>query len=129
RFLAQAGHTDGGRAAGERLLADATSRDVRAWLASLHARGLDAVSVSRKLAAVRSLYRFLARRGVVRRNPAREVRAPRVARKLVTFLPADEAAAVVDARGLGGAARARDVAILEMLYATGRRVSELAGLD
>jgi len=111
------------------LMLAATMRDVRAWLAALHARGLDAVSVARKLAAVRSLYRFLARRGVMRRNPARDVRAPRLARKLVTFLPADEAAAVVDARGLGGDARARDVAILEMLYATGLRVSELAGLD
>src|SRR2546428_2145067 len=106
---------------------DATARDVRAWLALLHARGLDAVSVGRKLAAVRSFYRFLARRGVVRRNPAREVRAPRPARKLVTFLPAAEAAAVVDARGLAGAARDRDVAVLEMLYATGLRVSGLAG--
>ena len=84
------------------LMLAATMRDVRAWLAALHARGLDAVSVARKLAAVRSLYRFLARRGVMRRNPARDVRAPRLARKLVTFLPADEAAAVVDARGLGG---------------------------
>ena len=108
---------------------DATARDVRAWLASLHARGLDATSVGRKLAAVRSLYRFLARRGVVRRNPGREVRAPRPARKLVTFLPAEEATAVVDARGMGGASRERDVAILEMLYATGLRVSELTGLD
>jgi integrase/recombinase XerC len=113
----------------QRLVTPATGRDVRAWLASLHARGLDPVSVGRKLAAVRSLYRFLARRGVVRRNPAREVQAPRPARKLVTFLPADEAAAVVDARGLAGAARDRDVAVLEMLYATGLRVSELAGLD
>jgi integrase/recombinase XerC len=110
-------------------VADATARDVRAWLAALHTRGLDAVSVGRKLAAVRSLYRFLGRRGVVRRNPAREVRAPRPARKLVSFLPADEAGAVVDARGLGGASRERDVAVLEMLYATGLRVSELAGLD
>ena len=108
---------------------DATARDVRAWLASLHARGLDATSVGRKLAAVRSLYRFLARRGVVRHNPGREVRAPRPARKLVTFLPAEEATAVVDARGMGGASRERDVAILEMLYATGLRVSELTGLD
>jgi integrase/recombinase XerC len=108
---------------------DATARDVRAWLASLHAQGLDAASIGRKLAAVRSLYRFLGRRGVVRRNPAREVRAPRLSRKLVTFLPPDEAEAVVDARGLAGDARERDVALLEMLYATGLRVSELAGLD
>ena len=107
----------------------ADARAVRGWLAALHARGLDPASVARKLAAVRSFYRFLLRRGVVERNPARELRSPRLTRKLVGFLPIDEAAAVVGARGLGGAARARDVAILELLYATGLRVSELAGLD
>jgi len=128
-FLSGPGGPDPPPPALQRLVTRATGRDVRAWLASLHARALDAVSVGRKLAAVRSLYRFLARRGVVRRNPAREVRAPRPARKLVTFLPPEEAAAVVDAHGLGGAARERDVAVLEMLYATGLRVSELAGLD
>jgi integrase/recombinase XerC len=121
RFMAGSGR--------EGALVDATTRDVRAWLAALHGRGLDPVSITRKLAAVRSLYRFLARRGIVRRNPGREVRAPRPARKLVTFLPTQEANAVVDARGLGGDARERDVAVLEMLYATGLRVSELAGLD
>jgi len=126
RFVAQSERAD---AVAARLVLGATTRDVRAWLAALHGRGLDAVSVARKLAAVRSLYRFLARRGVVRRNPAREVRAPRVARRLVTFLPTDEAKAMVDARALGGDARERDVAVLEMLYATGLRVSELAGLD
>jgi integrase/recombinase XerC len=112
-----------------RTVAGATARDVRAWLAALHGHGLDPVSIGRKLAAVRSLYRFLARRGVVERNPARQVRAPRPTRKLVSFLPAEEAAAVMDARGTSGAARARDAAVLEMLYATGLRVSELAGLD
>ncbi len=128
RFLAQgSGRDDDARR--ERLVPDATSRDVRAWLASLHARGLDAVSVGRKLAAIRSLYRFLARRGAVRRNPAREVRAPRPARKLVTFLPMAEAEAVVDGRAVAGSARERDVAVLELLYATGLRVSELCGLD
>jgi integrase/recombinase XerC len=110
-------------------LADVTARDVRGWLAALHAAGLDAVSVARKLAAVRSLFRFLVRRGVVARNPAREVRAPRLGRKLVAFLPIDEATAVVEARHVGGASRARDVAIVELLYATGLRVSELTGLD
>jgi integrase/recombinase XerC len=129
RFLLQAERDEASPATADRLILNATARDVRAWLAALHARGLDAASVARKLAAVRSLYRFLARRGAVRRNPAREVRAPRVARKLVTFLPGDEAQALVEARGLAGNARERDVAILEMLYATGLRVSELAGLD
>ena len=104
-------------------------RAVRGWLAALHGRGLDPVSVARKLAAVRSFYRFLVRRSVVERNPARELRGPRPTRKLVSFLPIDEATAVVGAKGLGGPARTRDVAILELLYATGLRVSELAGLD
>src|SRR5262249_3632013 len=113
----------------QRVVIAATSRDVRAWLAALHARGLDPRSLTRKLAAVRSLYRFLARRGVMRRNPGRDVRAPRPSRKLVTFLPTDEANAVVDGRGLAGDTRDRDVAVLEMLYATGLRVSELASLD
>jgi integrase/recombinase XerC len=104
-------------------------RAVRGWLAALHRRGLDPASVARKLAAVRSFYRFLVRRGGVERNPAREVRGPRLTRKLVSFLPIDEATALVGARGLAGAARTRDVAILELLYATGLRVSELASLD
>ena len=104
-------------------------RAVRGWLAALHRRGLDPTSVARKLAAVRSFYRLLVRRGVVERNPAREVRGPRPARKLAGFLPIDETDALVGARALAGAARERDVAILEMLYATGLRVSELAGLD
>jgi integrase/recombinase XerC len=101
------------------------SRTVRAFLASLHARGIDRVSVARKLAAVRSFFRFLVRRGVLESNPARQVAAPRLPRKLVTFLPIDEAAVMMDAPG----ARVRDHAILEMLYASGLRVSELAGLD
>src|SRR5207244_11865689 len=62
-------------------------------------------------------------------NPAREARSPRQPRKLVTFLPIDEATQLVDGRALGGTSRTRDVAILETLYATGVRVSELAGLD
>jgi integrase/recombinase XerC len=112
--------------------ADFTTADfktVRAWLASLHARGLAPASVARKLAALRSCFRFLVRRGVIERNPAREARSPRQPRRLVTFLPIDEATQLVDGRALGGRSRARDVAILETLYATGLRVSELAGLD
>ena len=109
--------------------AAADVRAIRGWLAALHARGLDAVSVARKLAAVRSFYRFLVRRGTVPGNPARELRGPRTTRKLVSFLPIDEAHALVGGRALGGPSRDRDIAILELLYATGLRVSELAGLD
>jgi integrase/recombinase XerC len=110
-------------------LAAADSRAVRGWLAALHARGLEPASVGRKLAALRSCFRFLVRRGVVERNPAREVRGPRQPRKLVSFLPPDEAVQLVEGRAVGGAARERDLAILELLYASGLRVSELSGLD
>jgi len=107
------------------VLLDVDARTVRAWLARLHVLGLDPVSIGRKLAAVRSLYRFLVRRAVLDRNPAREVRGPRPGRKLAAFLPVDETAVLLD----GGGADARARAVLEVLYATGLRVSELAGLD
>ena len=110
-------------------LTAADSRTVRAWLAALHARGLDPASIGRKLAALRSCCRFLVRRGVIERNPARDVRGPRPPRKLVSFLPVDEAAQLVEGRAVAGATRPRDVAILELLYASGLRVSELSGLD
>jgi integrase/recombinase XerC len=110
-------------------LGEVDTRTIRGYLAHLHARALDATTIARKLAAVRSWFRFLVRRGVLERNVAREVRGPRPPRKLVSFLPIDEAVALMGAKTSGGAARARDTAVLELLYATGLRVSELAGLD
>ncbi|MGH7388857.1 MAG: tyrosine-type recombinase/integrase [Candidatus Rokuibacteriota bacterium] len=107
------------------VLSGLDARLVRAWLARLHARGLDPVSVARKLAALRSWLRFCVRRGLLPRNPALDVRGPRLGRKLVSFLPIDEAMTLMD----GGDATDRDRAVLELLYATGLRVSELTGLD
>src|SRR6185503_11089259 len=83
--------------------------------------------VARKLAAIRSWFRFLRRRGVVAANPAQQIRGPRLPHKLVSFLPIDETVALMETRA--GGATARDVAIVELLYASGLRVSELVGLD
>ena len=110
-------------------LRDIDTRAVRAYLARLHGRGLDAVSVARKLASLRSWFRFLVRRGILERNVAREVRGPRLPQRLASFLPIDEAMTLMEARAVGGPERLRDVALLELLYATGLRVSEVAGLD
>ena len=110
-------------------LRDIDTRAVRAYLARLHGRGLDAVSVARKLASLRSWFRFLVRRGILERNVAREVRGPRLPQRLASFLPIDEAMTLMEARAVGGPERPRDVALLELLYATGLRVSEVAGLD
>ena len=105
------------------------TRTIRGYLAHLHGRGLDATTIARKLAAVRSWFRFLVRRGVLERNVARDVRGPRPPKKLVSFLPIDEAVALMDAKAGDRTARARDTAVLELLYATGLRVSELSSLD
>jgi tyrosine recombinase XerC len=110
-------------------LGAADARAVRGWLAALHARGLQPASVGRRLAALRSCFRFLVRRGLVELNPAREIRGPRQPRRLASFLPIDEATELVEARALAGPTRERDRAILELLYASGLRVSELSGLD
>src|SRR5262249_9592157 len=65
----------------------ADTRLVRAWMASLYQRRLAKSSMSRKLACVRSWFRFLARRRLIAQNPARQVRSPRPANRLPSFLP------------------------------------------
>ncbi|MGH7366868.1 MAG: tyrosine recombinase XerC [Candidatus Rokuibacteriota bacterium] len=105
------------------------TRMVRAFLARLHRRRLAKATIARKLAAVRSCFRFLARRGALEVNPARQVRSPRLGRRLPSFLPVDEAAALLSPAPEPSRAGARDRALLELLYASGLRVAEGCGLD
>jgi integrase/recombinase XerC len=115
-FLAREGRSE---------LAGVDGRLIRRFLAGLHQRRLERGSVARKLAAVRSYLRFMVRRGHAERNAAREVDSPRLPRKLVSFLPIDEVHALLE----GPAPSTRDHALLELLYASGLRVSEVVGLD
>jgi integrase/recombinase XerC len=115
-------------AVGLREAADVDARAIRAYLAHLHRRGLAPASIARQLAALRSWLRFLVRRGVLAGNGARLVRSPRLPRRLAAFLPIDDAVPLVEGRALAGTARERDLAMLELLYASGLRVSELTGL-
>jgi len=105
------------------------TRSVRAYLASLHQRGLAKSSIGRKLASVRSCLRFLARRGVIEQSPARAVRSPRPPRRLPSFLPKDESKQLLDRAPGPSVTGCRDHALLELLYATGIRVAECCGLD
>jgi site-specific recombinase XerD len=105
---------------------------VRAYLGLLADRGLAASSVGGRLAAVRSLYRHALRQGTIETDPLVGVRAPRRPSRLPRVLSVDEAATLVTAP-MRGTARddalaRRDAAMLELLYATGMRISELAGL-
>jgi integrase/recombinase XerC len=111
-----------------RLLA-ATRVDIRAYLACLKRRGVKKSSVMRKLAAIRTLYRYLWRDGVIPASPAAGVATPKQEKPLPRALSVDAAKAVVEApQGMGGRAL-RDRAVLETFYSTGARLSELAGLN
>ena len=108
---------------------DVDARALRGYLAWLHGRGLAKSSIARKLAAVRSCFRFLTRRGALPANPARHVRTPRLGRRLPSFLPKDESKDLLDTTFEDTDAGRRDRALLELLYACGLRVAECCGLD
>jgi integrase/recombinase XerC len=110
-------------------LGSATHRLLRRWLAHLQTRGYARSTIARKAASARSLYRYLTRKGFVEANPASLLAAPKTAALLPAVLKPSEAAALVEAPVGEDPVGLRDRAILELLYATGLRVSELCGLD
>ena len=110
-------------------IANVDARLLRQYLAWLYEAGLSRVSIARKLAAIRSCLAFLVRRGGFLKNPGREVGTPRLPKRLASFLPVDEAQALLELPSPASTVGSRDSAILEMLYATGARVAELCGLD
>ena len=100
------------------------------FLSHLYERGLSKTSVARALAAVRSLYRWLAREGVVEQNPAALVATPRLPKKLPRVPTIEEMNAVLDG-GMPETAAfpERDRVLLELLYGCGLRNSELVGIN
>ncbi len=110
--------------------------EIREWLANLYSRAsgapLTTVSIRRKLAAVRSLFRFLSREGLIPMNPARLVRTPKAPKSLPDVMTAEQVNGLIDtvaADKFERAYPARDRAIFEFLYGCGIRVSELVGLN
>jgi integrase/recombinase XerC len=101
---------------------------IRAFLARLHRQGLKAVSAGRKLATLRTFFRYLCREGILERNPARALLSPRIEKRVPTYLDERDVALLLEMPGDGDTA-VRGRALLEMLYATGIRCSELVGLD
>lgn len=105
-----------------------THLHIRRYLASLH-KELAKSSIGRKLAAIRSLFRFLLRRGLLDKNPAELVSTPKKEKKLPYHLNIDEITTLVEAPHEPEILSIRDKAILETLYSSGLRVSELTGLN
>ncbi len=101
---------------------------VRRYLARLHKDGLAHSSMVRKLAAIRSFYHYLVRRSIVDADPTEGIRSPRLSKRLPKVLDEDKVTALVNAPDPSTPTGLRDRAILETLYSTGLRVSELLSL-
>jgi integrase/recombinase XerC len=102
---------------------------IREWLAELHAAGKKKTSIARKLASLRTFFQFLIREGMVELNPAKLVSTPRLEKKLPNHLSVEEAVRFIETPDINTDLGRRDRAILEMLYGTGVRVSELVKLN
>jgi integrase/recombinase XerC len=106
-----------------------TPLDLRQYVAALHEAGYAKSSVSRRLASLRSFYRFAQREGLAESNPAKPLRNPRRDRHLPHFLSTDEIGRLLAAPPAHEPLGLRDRAILETTYSAGLRVSELVAID
>jgi integrase/recombinase XerC len=116
----------------EKALPDLTTLDnlaLRGYLARMSEANYGRRSIARKLASVRSLFRFMHRRGEIADNPAKLLRTPKLARNLPSFLDEQQVTVLLSTPDPATWSGLRDKAILELLYATGLRVSELVKLQ
>lgn len=122
-------HTPEGAERPEPALDQIDNLTIREFLGRLHQRGNRKSSTARRLASIRSFLKFLSMEGAIAANPAKLVASPRQEKRLPDFLALDAVSALVEAPDAATPAGKRDRAILELLYATGIRASELVGLD
>ncbi len=109
--------------------AEANHSLVRSWVVSLVESGLDPVSVNRKIACLRSYYKFLIKQEVIAKDPMAKIKILKTKKKLPHFVQETEMATMLDHTDFGNDFnKLRDHLILELLYGTGMRLSELIGL-
>ncbi|MDD5260048.1 MAG: tyrosine recombinase XerC [bacterium] len=102
---------------------------LRQFLADLNQKNYQKSSIGRKVAALKSFFKFLQKKKYLENNPAKVLHAPKQDKKLPKFLEVDEMRQLLQAPGDQGFKSLRDSSILETLYSTGMRVAELTGLD
>ena len=112
----------------EKLLA-ADANQIRSFLAFLHEREYSKATAARKLATLRSFYKFCLRRGFVQQNPVATIRTPKQEKRLPKFLDVSQMQKLLSTPDDSTLLGARDRAMLETLYSTGVRVSELVALN
>jgi integrase/recombinase XerC len=103
--------------------------DVRGFIAEQIGKGLNKITVSRRLSSIRSFFKFLHREGYIKSNPAKLVSNPKVPKLLPRFLSVDDVFSLLEKPEGMGFIPARDRAILELLYSSGLRVAELSGIN
>ncbi|HEY7709304.1 MAG TPA: site-specific integrase, partial [Candidatus Entotheonella sp.] len=101
---------------------------ISGYLAARRQQGISTRTTARELVAIKALYRFLAARGEVNGNPAATLQTPRHWQRLPSVLTYEEVECLLQAPDTASAAGKRDAALLEVIYATGLRASELVGL-
>ena len=106
-----------------------TAATIREFLVTLHNRNYSRATTARKLATLRSFYKFLVRRGYLQSSPVAVIRTPKQEKRLPKFLEIEQIIALFDAPDRTTLLGLRDWAMLEVMYSTGVRVSELVGLD
>ncbi|MDA8155476.1 MAG: tyrosine recombinase XerC [Actinomycetota bacterium] len=108
---------------------DVTLSEVRAFVASKITKGAKKSSVARELSSIRAFFKFLVRERYLEANPAKLVPLPKLEKKLPSYLTVDEAFGLVESPEGGNFKPVRDRAVLELLYSSGLRVSEVSTLD
>lgn len=103
--------------------------DIRGFLAQLKDKNYSRSSIARKLACIRSFFKYLTRENIIKANPAVDISTPKREKKLPQFLDLQEITHLLEAPAKENWEGKRDSAILEMLYSSGLRVSELVGLN
>ena len=116
------------REKGIREWGNVTKFDVKTFLFSLKRRGLSARTVVRNLSAIRTFFKFLTQEGILEANPSEELESPKVPKTLPKVLSLKEVEQLLEQPNLQTPLGIRDRAMLELLYATGMRVSELTRL-
>lgn len=107
---------------------DIDGRQVTSFIAARHRKGISGRTLQRNLSAIRAFYRFLNKRGYANSNPAKGILSPKTSKKLPNTLDVDQTAMLVEI-DTHDPIMARDRAILELMYSSGLRLSELVNLD
>ena len=110
------------------LWTDLKQTDIRSYMASRHRQGLSSTSLQRELSAIRSFFNFLLKNQLTDNNPGQYIKAPKKTRKLPKTLDVDQIKSLLEA-GTNSTIEIRDLAMFELFYSSGIRLSELAQLN